>query len=170
LNKLSTTILLALVISCSKDNGPIDYKRPVVQRQTSSIQPYNRLLSQATAYSTCNDPKLGLSIIQIESAYNNVRSTEGSLGLMQVQVPTARWMKCSGDLMDPVSNVECGCKFLNHLLSKYKLNDAIASYNAGSPRLCRTGHLRPSGKACSIGKYINDDYVTKVLSVYRRTL
>lgn len=165
-----TLILLTLVISCTENNRPIDLNRRMKPVTQSSEQIYNRLLAQATVYSTCNNPDLGLSIIQVESNYYNVQSAEGSLGLMQVQLPTARYMKCNTDLMDPIVNIKCGCKFLNHLLSKYKLNDAIASYNAGSPRLCRTGHLRPSGKACSIGKYINDDYVTKVLSVYRRAL
>jgi soluble lytic murein transglycosylase-like protein len=80
-----------------------------------------------------------------------------SYGLMQVMGATARATGYSGplaDLFDPKVNLDVGCKFLKGLLSKYEMKDAIAAYNAGTPRKKEDG------------KYVNQEYVDKVLLFY----
>lgn len=120
----------------------------------------------------CDDPALGMAIIKVESNFNNVMSEEGSTGLMQVKPSTAEWIKCTGttqeQLMIPMLNIMCGCKYLNLLSKRYSKKElVIASYNAGSPKICRTGTLFPSGKKCSQGQLINQYYVEKVLENYK---
>lgn len=118
----------------------------------------------------CHDPSLAMAIIQVETNFRNVASEEGSIGLMQVRPSTAEWIGCEAktkeQLMIPELNIKCGCKYLKQLSQQFnKQTDVIASYNAGSPRLCRTGVLKPSGKKCVKGSLINQYYVERVLSV-----
>lgn len=120
----------------------------------------------------CDDPRLGMAIIKQETNFNNVTTKEGSHGLMQVREGTARLINCEAktkeQLMNPLLNVKCGCKLITILSKKYKKQSlVIASYNAGSPRICRTGILLPSGKKCSIGFLINQYYVEKVTASYK---
>lgn len=163
-------LLLGLIqiVLINKSIGSITYKTKIKPDQFSSHQTYNRYLAQSIVSSYCKDPFLALSIIKVESNFNNVKSKEGSLGLMQVKYSTAQWIKCSiiseQELMNPIKNIQCGCKYLNILKNKYSnKKDVIASYNAGSPRLCRTGHLLPSNTKCTIGLHINNNYISKVL-------
>jgi soluble lytic murein transglycosylase-like protein len=115
----------------------------------------------------CSSPSLAMAITDVESNFQNVKSTEGSIGLMQVQPNTAKMLNCEAktvsDLMVKEMNIKCGCKYLDILATKYSIkDDIIASYNAGAPKICKTGILNPSNKKCTIGKYINQDYVDKV--------
>lgn len=80
-----------------------------------------------------------------------------SYGLMQVMGAVCREKGFKGfftDLFDPETNLKYGCQHLKTYLDRYKnLEDAIASYNAGSPR-----------RDAATGKYVNQAYVTSVLS------
>lgn len=125
-------------------------------------------LSLAIIY--CQNPRLAMAIMKVESSYNTQAVNGDSYGLMQVRWPTAKMIKCVSsnthkELLGAESNIKCGCKYLNTLSQKYKkLTDQIASYNAGEARICKTGILRPSNRPCLIGKYINQEYVDKVFS------
>lgn len=81
-----------------------------------------------------------------------------SYGLGQVMGSVARELGFKGSLLkmaDPVIGLEFSAKKLKSLTKKYtKMNDVIASYNAGSTRFNVEG------------AYINQDYVNKVLSKY----
>lgn len=73
----------------------------------------------------------------------------------------ARWMGFSGPLthlLDPKQNLEISCKFFSTVVLKKnpKLEDAIAAYNAGSPR------------RKADGTYRNQQYVDKVLKTMER--
>jgi len=79
---------------------------------------------------------------------------DSSWGLMQVLLKTARSVLekptlTIADLITPEVNIEAGVKFISQLLNRYsyKLNDAIAAYNAGSPRRNKDG------------SYVNQSYV-----------
>jgi soluble lytic murein transglycosylase-like protein len=76
-----------------------------------------------------------------------------SWGLMQVMGGTARELGLTGylsQLCDPETGVQYGCRYLRRLFERYQIwDDAIAAYNAGSPR--RVGPT-----------YVNQGYVDKV--------
>lgn len=83
-----------------------------------------------------------------------------SFGLVQILGGTARFLQYTGPLpglFDPDTNLYWGCKYLSYLHTQYTYeDDIIASYNAGSPR------------KNSKGEYINQEYVDKVYSFYRK--
>ena len=85
-----------------------------------------------------------------------------SYGLMQVMLPTARWLLNkpklkSEELIQPTVNILVGAKYIRYNLDRYpkKLEDAIASYNSGSPKFTKTG------------QYINQKYVDRVMGFYK---
>lgn len=93
--------------------------------------------------------------ITIETEY---RLQMFSYGLMQIMLATAREIGFVGQaakLFDPRINLDFGCKKIRQLLQKYSLNDAISSYNQGSPR------------KKDDGTYLNQIYVDKVLKCYQ---
>lgn len=77
-----------------------------------------------------------------------------SWGLMQIMGATARSSGFREDmplLCNPEKNLFYGCRHLKSLVNKYPIqSDAIAAYNAGSP------------KEMANGKYFNQAYVDKV--------
>ena len=81
-----------------------------------------------------------------------------SYGLMQVTLPTARLFDPTiqpDDLLDPWLNVAVGTEYLRDLLGRYPvLSDAIAAYNAGTPR------------RDAQGRYINESHVSDVVGYY----
>lgn len=88
------------------------------------------------------------------------RSTEvimrsSSFGQFQIMGQTLRELGFAGQYLteccDPKISAEYGIKFLAKLMNKYNNEDAaIAAYNAGSPRLGKTG------------KYVNQEYIDSV--------
>lgn len=82
-----------------------------------------------------------------------------SYGYMQVLYGVAKYNGFKGDadgLFDIETNIYHGCKVLSDYLKKYKghVKRAIASYNAGAPRLRKNGDYR------------NQDYVDHVYGRY----
>jgi soluble lytic murein transglycosylase-like protein len=125
------------------------------------------------AISHCHDPRLAMAIMKVESNYNKEAILEDSVGLMQIRLSTAKWIGCENagtqkELMGVESNIKCGCKYLGILSSQYKkATDVMAAYNAGAARICKTGVLKPSGRGCRVGHYINQEYVDRVMKQYR---
>lgn len=78
-----------------------------------------------------------------------------SWGLMQIMGATAREMGFSGyfpELCSEEYGIRFGAKYLKRQLDRFKtVENAIAAYNAGSPRI-------------NNGKFENQHYVDKVLS------
>ena len=86
---------------------------------------------------------------------------DASWGLMQLLLVTARGVLGDSNLtttqlINPRVNIEAGTKFLSQLWSRFgNMRDAIAAYNAGSPR------INPK-----TNKYVNQEYVDKVTKNY----
>lgn len=86
--------------------------------------------------------------------------TDASWGLMQVMLATAKAVLNDStlsinSLIQPRVNIEAGTKFISQNLNRFgNMRDAIAAYNAGSPRLNAQG------------KYVNQDYVDRVTNNY----
>jgi hypothetical protein len=88
------------------------------------------------------DPYLILSLVRQESAFDpNAKSSAGALGLMQLQLPTARnYEKISlKQLWQPEVNLRVGIKYLSRLEKRFngRLDQALAAYNAGPERIRR---------------------------------
>jgi hypothetical protein len=80
-----------------------------------------------------------------------------SWGLCQVIGARARELGHEGlltELLRPDTGLYYGAKNLSLLLKKHGIPGAIAAYNAGSPRIAANG------------KFINQDYVDKVMSAW----
>ena len=95
------------------------------------------------------DPALVAAVIQVESHFDPFAvSSAGASGLMQLMLPTARWLLEKGPepkkvrpahLFNPVFNIELGTGYLAHLMSRFDgdLTRALIAYNAG-PRIARS--------------------------------
>lgn len=112
------------------------------------------------------DPALIRGIIKQESNWDvnasryEAHKGDTSWGLMQVMLATGKKVLNAPDLTptqitQPRTNIEAGVKVLAENWNRWgNLPDAIAAYNAGSPRLGKDG------------KYVNKEYVSRVLSNY----
>jgi len=115
------------------------------------------------------EPALIRGIIKQESNWDvnasrfEAHKTDASWGLMQVMLSTARSVLnnpnlTTTQLIQPRVNIEAGTKLMAENWNRWgNISDAIAAYNAGSPR------LNPK-----TGKYVNSDYVTKVLANWEK--
>ena len=87
------------------------------------------------------DPALVAAVINEESGFADVTSSQGARGLMQITHPTADTIETlSGgetfvyeDLADPDLNIRYGTFYLRHLLDRFAGNElaALAAYNGG---------------------------------------
>lgn len=95
--------------------------------------------------------KLGIELEE------EIKDQKTSFGLMQLMGACAREHSFQGnlsELLHPDVGLHYGCMHLKKFVKKYaKQGDAIASYNAGSPRI-------------KDGQYENQKYVDKVLKAY----
>jgi soluble lytic murein transglycosylase-like protein len=91
------------------------------------------------------DTRLVLAVIRTESNFfPHAVSDRGAMGLMQLLPSTAASLARelnlsydgSGNLYDPVKNVQLGIYYLNKLAKRYQnWNDALLAYNMGPTRL-----------------------------------
>lgn len=108
------------------------------------------------------DPALIRAVIQVESNFNRKAiSRKGAQGLMQL-MPATVWRFSVGDVYDPHENIGAGARYLRQLLDLFQgdLSLALAAYNAGENAVLRYKGVPPYAET--------RDYVTKVLSLYRR--
>lgn len=108
------------------------------------------------------DPALIRAVIQVESNFNRKAiSPKGAQGLMQL-MPATVWRFSVGDVYDPHENIGAGARYLRQLLDLFRgdLTLALAAYNAGENAVRRYKGVPPYAET--------RDYVTKVLSLYRR--
>jgi len=87
------------------------------------------------------DPLLVLAVIQVESRFDPAAvSSQGAMGLMQLQAETARelaanlGLQWTGDelLFDPDVNVLLGCAYLSRLIDRFgDVDSALAAYCSG---------------------------------------
>lgn len=113
------------------------------------------------------DPNLIKAHIKQESNWDvnasryEAHKGDASWGLMQLLLGTARQVLSqpnltTTDLINPKTNIEAGTKLIAENWRRWgNMRDAIAAYNAGSPRI-----------DLKTGKYVNQDYVDKVWNNY----
>lgn len=112
------------------------------------------------------EPALIKATIKTESNWDvnasrfEAHKGDASWGLMQLLLSTARGVLgdpnlTTTQLINPRVNIEAGTKLISQNLNRFgNMRDAIAAYNAGSPRLNAQG------------QYVNKDYVDKVTKNY----
>lgn len=91
-----------------------------------------------------------LSVIDIESSFNEKADSGYAYGLMQVSKPTSHDIANaigiveSYDLFNPETNIQFGCWYLNEQLKKFKTNELmLAAYNAGPGVVTKYGNNIP---------------------------
>jgi soluble lytic murein transglycosylase len=84
------------------------------------------------------EPALVAAVIRTESRFDEeVRSSRGAYGLMQILPETARFISergsVGGDYRDPETNIRMGTWYLGYLQYQYKGDErlALAAYNSG---------------------------------------
>jgi soluble lytic murein transglycosylase-like protein len=80
------------------------------------------------------DFALVAGVVETESRWKpRATSKVGARGLMQIMPSTGRSIGC-GDLYEPESNIECGVRLLDRLISRYKgrVDFALSAYAMGA--------------------------------------
>lgn len=121
----------------------VDLRFPLIHEHAVLSQAKYNKLPQAYVY----------GIMRQESAFiENVRSSAGALGLMQIMPDTGKliWKKQkksnyrSSNLLDPLTNIAAGSFYLRDMLNQFDEHYAMATaaYNAGPrrPKKWRAGH------------------------------
>jgi hypothetical protein len=89
------------------------------------------------------DSKLAHAVVRIESNYDPFAvSPKGAMGLMQLMPVLVRTYDVE-DPFDPASNLEAGLTHLRRLLGRFRLERALAAYNAGEGAVARYGGIPP---------------------------
>lgn len=91
------------------------------------------------------EPSLLLALMQVESGFNpSARSSQGALGLMQVQPPSGQLIarelgiewRGKATLLDPEQNIRIGAAYLARMRETFRdLELSLAAYNVGPGRL-----------------------------------
>jgi len=115
------------------------------QRSISHLPYSDEIQSAAEKYNL--DPGLVAAIIYVETNFGQaglVGDNGQSYGLMQVNctpnmtgaISTARMMGYRGDcdgLLDPVTGIDIGAKYLKDRIERFGTEDGILAYNTGTP-------------------------------------
>ncbi len=109
------------------------------------------------------DPNLVMAVIRQESGFQidpGNRPGDG-YGLMQVTLPTAQQVLgasvTAADLMDPVTNITAGVRYLASQLARYGGNvaDALAGYNGGAARRNASGQYVNTQGVPNVQRYVD---------------
>jgi soluble lytic murein transglycosylase-like protein len=107
------------------------------------------------------DPKLALSIVSVESAFQiNARSKANAMGLMQLIPSTAARFNVR-NAFDASQNIKGGVRYLRWLLDRYHgdIELVAAAYNAGEGAVDKYKGIPPYPET--------QDYVSKVIHRYQ---
>ncbi len=123
------------------------------------------------------DPTIIASVINVESSYNaDAVSNKKAIGLMQIKLSTAQYMNdyygidlvlSEEDLLNPTTNIEYGCMYINYLFKKFdNVDTALCAYNAGETRVrvwLRDGQYSSDGKTLNNIPYQEtNNYIKKI--------
>lgn len=145
-----------LILLLSKKAGAAGHGGGIPKKYRGLVETYSRKHGIPLA--------LLAAIVQVESGWNpnayraEPRLKDASMGLGQILGKTAIAYGFKGplaSLYNPEINLDWTGLILGKLRQRYGLSDAIAAYNAGTPRKTRQN------------RYINQNYVDKVLRYYR---
>lgn len=143
----------------------------------------NEIIQFAEEYDL--SPEIVASIINVESSFKeNAKSSKNAIGLMQIKLTTANYMKelnkeetlTENELFKPKVNINLGCQYLRYLIDKFgQVNTALASYNAGETRVkswLKSGIYSKDGKTLMYIPYEETrNYVEKInknLNYYKK--
>lgn len=151
----SIELTLSEIASIETVDVPTPLKTAVVPQKKVDMQ---TLLVQA-ADSEGIDRDFVRSVAKVESGFRqNVVSSKGAIGLMQLMPPTA------SDLhVDPFKadeNALAGARYLRTLLLRYHGNSALAlaAYNAGPGAVTKWGGIPPYQETASYVKKVTREY------------
>lgn len=89
------------------------------------------------------DRQLAHAVVRVESNYQPLAvSPRGAMGLMQLMPVLVRSYNLS-DPFDPEQNLQAGMTHLRRLLGRFRLDRALAAYNAGEGAVARYGGIPP---------------------------
>ena len=129
--------------------------------------PYGDLIFAAARREQLN-PALVAAMVRAESAFDPTAvSVKGARGLMQLMPATARrFGVVTGELLEPVRNLEAGTRYLSWLVKKFPhdLPRVLAAYNAGEANVARYGGVPPFRETRG---YIKRIYATLGLDAVR---
>jgi soluble lytic murein transglycosylase-like protein len=118
------------------------------------------------------DPFFILSIIEVESGFDNSSCSKGNAkGIMQIVPSTFKQFSDSPKIFDPVVNVRAGTKYLASLLNDngFKRPESLLlAYNGGPGAAGR--YLKASKEEAAYYSSEMRAYPGKVLGIYRRLL
>jgi len=134
-------------------------------------------LIETEARSSGLDPALVKAVIAVESSFEPTAvSPKGALGLMQVIPPTGARYGVSADrkrsveqkLLDPMTNIRAGTRYLRDLLAMFEGDRvlALAAYNAGEDNVDRWRREHVGIQFGETRDYV--DKVERLKKLYRR--
>lgn len=121
-------VLLALPLLLEVQETVRRFTHPLLYEQTI----------RAAAVENGVEPALAAAVIRTESRFDEeVRSSRGAYGLMQILPETARFISerggVGGDYRNPETNIRMGTWYLGYLQDRYEGDErmALAAYNSG---------------------------------------
>ena len=127
------------------------------------------------------DPDFVAAIIHTESGFDpEAGSGAGAMGLMQIMPETGEWIAgklgsegfTANDLLDPETNIEMGCWYLQFLQERFdSLPVIMAAYNAGHNRVMEwldDPQYSDGTNLTNIPYEETDHYVKKVTKAYEK--
>ncbi len=137
-----------------------DIETAEMRRRILSTLPYGSIIARSAERNRV-DSLLLAAMVDVESGFAaSAVSPQGARGLMQVRPSTAHAVGHQGDLLDPHTNVEVGCRYLGSLLQDFKgdVELSLAAYNAGPAAVLRHKGIPPYRETREYVKKVMDRY------------